>query len=250
MKRMLRIRRTTTFLVSIFILMLFSFPVNAGETPRTFLHNDGVVSFVYTLKNGNATILGIASKQNNQKVITFPRRVLNPYTRDLGYPVTEIRYELADYTNFETNTGGGFTIGKVQVVLPEGYLVVGEGAFRGDEMAGIRLPDSLVEIGKFAFEGSAITELNIPAGVSRIGDAAFANCKKLRKVTLSPDNGHYQLMENFIVERASMRAIAYFGSGGKVQVPEGVKEIAPYALDNGKKITQLSLPASLEQLKD
>ncbi|MDI9521597.1 MAG: leucine-rich repeat domain-containing protein [Bacillota bacterium] len=241
-------RHTLSFLICIFLLFSLSFTVDAEPIHRTFRYSDGGVTFKYTLKNGKAAIMDIEAIKNKSKVITFPERVLNPYSSNIGYPVTEVRYWAEEFTDFDTESGGGFYLDKVKVVLPEGYLTVGDGAFRGDKITDIQLPDSLEAINKFAFEGSAITELNIPANVSQIGDAAFANCKKLKKVTLSPDNGHYLLMDHFLVERDSMKALAYFGPGGKVQVPEGIQEIAPYALDNGKKITRLSLPASLEQL--
>ena len=55
-----------------------------------------------------------------------------------------------------------------------GITSIGEGAFRGTNIAQITLPDGLKEIGAYAFYGTKLSALTIPVTVTTIGDYAFA----------------------------------------------------------------------------
>lgn len=74
------------------------------------------------------------------------------------------------------------------VVVPEGVVAIGEGAFKGcASIEEIVLPASVREIGKEAFKGCRkLKKINLPAGITFIGDYAFHRCHSLVNMALPP----------------------------------------------------------------
>lgn len=71
------------------------------------------------------------------------------------------------------------------VIIPEGVIGIGEGAFVGNlELTGIKLPNSLTFIGSAAFGGCDISTVTIPDNVTRIDDYTFTNCMSLTEIVL------------------------------------------------------------------
>lgn len=62
------------------------------------------------------------------------------------------------------------------VVIPEGYMVLGDNAFNGCvNLRTVKLPSTLTKIGKNCFRNcGALTHIDIPPSVSEIGDRAFS----------------------------------------------------------------------------
>ncbi|MDR2919833.1 MAG: leucine-rich repeat domain-containing protein [Tannerella sp.] len=74
------------------------------------------------------------------------------------------------------------------VVVPEGVVAIGEGAFKGcASIEEIVLPASVMEVGKEAFKGCRkLKKINLPAGITSIGDYAFHRCHSLVNIKLPP----------------------------------------------------------------
>lgn len=74
----------------------------------------------------------------------------------------------------------------VEVTLPSGMTVLGDGAFDGcAKLGSIELPATLERISMRAFAGcSALGSIDIPASVSEIGASAFYECAALRSVEI------------------------------------------------------------------
>jgi hypothetical protein len=61
--------------------------------------------------------------------------------------------------------------------------VIGPGAFKNKQLAGVMIPDSVISIGGMAFAGNQLTNVTIPSGVTSIGNWAFAE-NKLTSITI------------------------------------------------------------------
>lgn len=73
------------------------------------------------------------------------------------------------------------------VVIPEGYVTIGDYAFYGCEnLERIVLPSTVTTIGKMAFSDcSKLSEIVFPDSLTMLGEKAFYLCKNLNKVTFS-----------------------------------------------------------------
>ena len=128
------------------------------------------------------------------------------------------------------------------------------------------IPNGITSIGDFAYARSNLQYIDIPSGVTRIGYGAFYHCDNLGDVNIPStvtdidahafDNTPY--MNNFqsnvsgndflIVGDGIL--LAYSGNSQTVNVPEGVKKIAPGVFTGHSEIINLALPNSLDTIGD
>ena len=73
-----------------------------------------------------------------------------------------------------------------EVVIPEGYTKIGDGAFRYCEaLVSVVIPDTVTEIGEGAFRGcTALASVVIPDSVTKIAARAFRDCTSLESVSV------------------------------------------------------------------
>lgn len=70
-------------------------------------------------------------------------------------------------------------------VIPDGVVVIQDGAFYGNEdLVSISIPQSVRIIGSEAFSCTNLASIKIPSGVTTIETAAFLGCSQLTNVTL------------------------------------------------------------------
>lgn len=126
---------------------------------------------------------------------------------------------------------------KENVVIPEGYEKIADGAFANSHVSSVKMPESMKAIGNGAFEGCFyLTEINIPDSVMAIGYDAFRNCQCLASVTL-PEK----------LEVIPQRIFCDCKSLKTLNVPERVTTISGYAFENSG-ITAIHLPDSMRIL--
>lgn len=92
----------------------------------------------------------------------------------------------AQTTYNETVDGTYQTFGRpAKIVVPEGYTIVGEGAFADlNGVETIVLPDDVTSICASAFSGcSALASVSMPSKLVTLGNKAFYNCAKLTEVS-------------------------------------------------------------------
>lgn len=141
----------------------------------------------------------------------------------------------------------------------------------------VAVPDGVKRIGACAFMDSSLRSVSIPGSVKKIEDSAFADCTELKRVimhegleelsgfnffqcysltdvtipkSVTKFGGHifkytpWQENQEFTVANGVL--LGYEGEGGAVAIPDGVKEISPYAFAENETIEEVAIPASVE----
>jgi hypothetical protein len=90
----------------------------------------------------------------------------------------EANFEVADVTGGVSITG--YTGSATEVEIPatinsKPVVMIGEIAFKSENLTSVTIPASVTEIGQRAFQLNKLTSVEIPAGVTKIGDSAFSN---------------------------------------------------------------------------
>ena len=126
------------------------------------------------------------------------------------------------------------------------------------------IPDYIRDIGDFAFARSSVSSVTIPEGVTHIGYGAFYHCDDLSQVSIPStvtdidgyafDNTPYinnfksNVSEgNYLIVGDGI-LLAYGGSDTVLNIPEGVKKIAPGVFMDNTSITAVNLPMSLMEI--
>ena len=144
-----------------------------------------------------------------------------------------------------------------------------------DQVTALVVDDGITTIGARTFAGyEKLESVKLPASMSRIGFRAFAGCKALKTVTAPKKIAHsystnvatasrgviredtiYMGMQSFantpwVVETFGDFYIhrdvlvEYYGNGGEVVVPDGIREIGISAFE-GSAVTDVKLPETL-----
>lgn len=116
------------------------------------------------------------------------------------------------------------------VILPESVLSIGNSAFSGcSKLVSISFPSELKTIGKDAFyDCESLSSVVIPEKVTDIGNSAFFGCELLA------DDVGFVIIRNVLYD--------YFGGGGDIVVPEGVKVLSDYCFQRCNIIQMNSVP--------
>lgn len=123
-----------------------------------------------------------------------------------------------------------------EVIIPEGTKHIGGAFFQNTSIKKVILPDTVTSIGERAFYAcSALSEVELPGSVSEIGIAAFFGTPWLAG-----------LDEDFTVAGDGI-LLQYNGKSAIVEVPDGVKVIAPNAFQ-GNSAEKIILPSSVTTL--
>ncbi len=124
----------------------------------------------------------------------------------------------------------------------------------------VTVPSTATVIGEQAFyDLSGVRSVTLPASVTSIGTRAFYGCAGLSGLTV---RGSIESIGSFAFDEtpwlASQREfvivgdylIVYRGSGGDVEIPEGVKTIGERAFAKAESLKSVTLPASLRSIGD
>jgi hypothetical protein len=118
------------------------------------------------------------------------------------------------------------------IVLSEGLLYVGSGAFTGTGIYTLSLPDSVVELGAYAFQNcsdlhtvdlgtiatipyglfsncTALTTITIPAETTTIPTSAFSGCSALQEVLVEEGNTSFSSVQGALYNAAQTTLLFY-----------------------------------------
>lgn len=146
----------------------------------------------------------------------------------------------------------------VSVVMPETVVKIGTQAFRKCiKLKEISLSSNIIEIREYAFCGCiALKEAVLPESVKFIGNRAFADCINLKSIKMPSgieiaanafDGCSGLADENgfFIYDGV---ALAYMGESDTVIVPDGTKVVSKQLFAFNKKIHAVNFPDTLEEI--
>lgn len=157
-----------------------------------------------------------------------------------------------------------------KLILPQSLEIIGIGAFEGcSRLKSVILPDGVTTVNKNAFYGcvemtSAVIgdktetlgdgcfaacgnlyELTLGAAIARISPSVFAGDTALGKITVSENNPEfYSRSECVISENKGTLVLGCNES----RIPEGVREIAPYAFACAERLACADFPEGLEKI--
>ncbi len=160
------------------------------------------------------------------------------------------------------------------ITIPDGVKLIGDYAFwLCGNLKELTIPDSVTRIGKMAFTACALTQVSIPESVEEIGDWAFGSCHYLTDIEVSPENKHFAVMNNALVETQTMTIICYpeglddpeyvipegitgIGTSAfsfcdsleRITIPEGVTVIGTHAFSSCRSLTDINIPDSVGKI--
>lgn len=139
--------------------------------------------------------------------------------------------------------------------------IASQGFYNDRTLTDYKVPSGIARIGDFAYARSSMTSLAIPQGVTSIGYGAFYHCDDLTEVSIPSsvteieayafNNTPY--LNDFLSDTSKGPflivgdgiLLAYNGRYAEVQIPEGVKTIAPGAFSKHGEMYSVVFPSSL-----
>ena len=152
--------------------------------------------------------------------------------------------------------GGTRIVSGTVVYVTNPLYYAGHLYMNGDELTELNIPEGTERIGQGAFTNcKSVTEVNLPSTMRMVSHFAFQGCTSIKTVDtpslrsycdiefttresnpLALNNNWTQLMEN---GNATTPTLA---------IPEGVKEIKPYAFGGNLTHSQVDIPASVKKI--
>lgn len=130
----------------------------------------------------------------------------------------------------------------VTVIVPEGVLAVGDGAFAmAESLENVSLPFSLESIGNSAFFGCVSLEaVSVCSNVREVGREAFSGTSYM--AALSEAGGDFLILGDGVL-------VKYLGTDADITVPRGVKYISD-AFAYNQCVETVTLPESVVAVGD
>lgn len=123
--------------------------------------------------------------------------------------------------------------------VPAGITQIGDFAYARSSMSSLVIPDGVTHIGYGAFyHCDNLETVSIPSSVTSIEGYAFQNTPYLNSFMQSSDGNPFLIVGDGIL-------LAYNGSYTEVEIPQGVKTIAPGAFSKHGEMYSLVLPSTL-----
>jgi len=169
-----------------------------------------------------------------------------------------------------TQSSGGANNNVIYDQTKGGYLpkyalldnaVASQGFYNDRTLTDYKVPNGITRIGDFAYARSSMTSLSIPQGVTSIGYGAFYHCDGLNDVSIPSSVTEIEgyafsntpYLNNFLSDTSQGPflivgdgiLLAYNGRYSEVQIPEGVKTIAPGAFSKHGEMYSVILPSTL-----
>ena len=163
---------------------------------------------------------------------------------DFSYVIVNNSYaRITRYSGSATSVQVPSTIGGYAV------QVIGARAFQGNTvLESVELPDGLTTIYAYAFENcTSITSIHLPDSITTMGYKVFGGCSNL-------ESANYPV--NWVNSPSGNGSNSYeYGnvfSGcpklTEIEIPEGVKVIAPHSFASLTTLTSVTLPSSLTEI--
>ena len=132
----------------------------------------------YSIEGGLDVV--IPSNINGKKVVAigdvaFTTRGVEPTgisTNKIEYNIQPLYNKKDNYEVVPLGTASD-GLGITSVIIPNTVKIIGEGAFRHNNLTSVEIPDTVISIGDYAFYFNKLTSVTIPNSVTSIGSGAF-----------------------------------------------------------------------------
>lgn len=136
------------------------------------------------------------------------------------------------------------------VFHPDTRVICGEAFEDCDKLKDLIIPEGILSIGGFALP--SLKTVSIPATMEHIDSLAFHYCRVPSEITVAEGNKSYKSVDGNLFSYDGTRLIRY--ASGKEDktytVPDGTVVIEGYAFWNAKSLTEVTLPDSVEEIRD
>ena len=132
----------------------------------------------YSIEGGLDVV--IPSNINGKQVVSigndaFTTRGVEPTgisTNKIEYNIQPLYNKKDNYEVVPLGTASD-GLGITSVIIPNTVKIIGEGAFRHNNLTSVEIPDTVISIGDYAFYFNKLTSVTIPNNVTSIGTSAF-----------------------------------------------------------------------------
>lgn len=160
-----------------------------------------------------------------------------------------------------TVKGSGKVTIPTKVQSPEGmdrewYNVVGCVAWESkvqDGVTEVEFSEGFKEISDNSFrKPQTLQKVIIPKSCEKVGIGCFVDCPKLTSFEVKSGNMSYKAASDGSLLSYNGEQLVYVPAGkeGNYNVPNGVKEIMPSTFSNCKKMTKITIPASVTKISE
>lgn len=138
-----------------------------------------------------------------------------------------------------------------KIVIPDTVEEIRPSAFCGmAALKSIKIPKKVTALEEETFYACAsLKTVSLPAGLKKLDPAAFQDCPALREMNLPAGNKTFQVKNNCVILK-KRKVLVYAFSGGQATfaIPEGVRRIGKYALNNCTA-QKVEIPASVTEIE-
>ncbi len=256
--------------MSTLIAMLFVFGMteHAAAGERTVWNRDNTIhktigAFTYhaytSAKGDKAWIYRIdIDKKKKHTTLSIPEKLDGKTVTVLGWEWKEAYGADTDISIFgeiaepyHLADASGKTVKEIKKLkLPDSLEIIGNTAFSGmDSIRSLEIPKSVTAINEDAFYGcDKLKNVKLPATLTSLHTSAFRDCPKLTGMTISGKNRKYRIKNKCVITKKDQSLVYSFASGKQLNIPEGVKRIKKFALNNCRART-VHIPASVTKIE-
>ena len=178
---------------------------------------------------------------------TFNVVAVGDYAFDRNKNITSVRLP----NNIKKVGFIAFQTLRIQMQLPTGLEVAGRSAFTYNKFADLRLPVGLKELRESSFGYTTVTSKRayIPNTViAIIGNPFYGS--SLESIEVASDNPNYKSIDGVLFNKNGSKILVYPAEkpSSSYSIPSGVRTIGKNSFENNRNLTELSIPATVEQL--
>ena len=116
-----------------------------------------------------------------------------------------------------------------------------------DDQINVVIPPYVRRICAGSISCSNAISLFIPKYVFQIDDLSLSTLNKLQTITVHPENKHFKVINNCLVETSTKKLIIS-AKGGTVPNDDSVNIISAYAFKNRNDLTQITIPDTIKSI--
>ncbi len=137
-----------------------------------------------------------------------------------------------------------------KIVIPDTVEEIQPSSFCGMiALKSIKIPKKVKALKEETFYACAgLEEVSLPAGLEKLDPAAFQDCPSLKKMGLPKKNKIFRMEGNCVISKKLQKVIYTLPGGQTLSIPEGVKSIGKYALNNCTA-PRVEIPASVTEIE-